>query len=173
MQPVLSKLSRVQDETTASIALSTRLIRGHLDFCHNMQSTLRHGANAGGSDCRLSHDSAVVSAGAVVSERFAALGEHIATLQGMKLDVAQELRGLGERGQHPIRHPRSHHLWGKVRCALPELLRAVMLVISWIGKILGLVHPVANIVGEIAQGVHDFLGNHPSAKHTSSGKHSE
>ena len=97
MQPVLSKLSRVQDETKASIALSTRLIRGHLDFCCNMQSTLQHGANAGGSDCRLSHDSAVVSAGAVVSERFAALGEHIATLQGMILDVAQELRGIGER----------------------------------------------------------------------------
>ena len=154
---ILDKLSRVQDETNNSLEHSAELLRGHLKFCRCVQQMLQHASADGGF--HLSHDSAVVSAGAVVRERLKELGKCIVKLQNKLHDMVQYLQRLGERGKH-LMHLGSHHLWTKIKTELPGILQTVTLIISWIGKIIGFLHPVGSAIDQGAQTVHDFLQHH-------------
>lgn len=126
-----------------------------------MHETLQHAAAA--RDHHLAHDSSVIVAGRMVSESLTALGTHIMAVQRALHDAAQELHDLGKKGQHRIIHPQIHHLWTKIRPVLIDVVKMTMLIISGIGKVLGLFHPIAHIIGEGAGKVHEYLDKHFSS----------
>ncbi|KZT64515.1 hypothetical protein DAEQUDRAFT_814922 [Daedalea quercina L-15889] len=158
IKSLLGKIASVQNETRTSVYLSKSVVRAHWDFCAHMQETLQHAAAE--KDCHLTHDSDVVAAGKVVGTSFTTLGDHVFALHHALSDVANEMRQLGEKAKHHLLHPIKHHVWGKIREVLVEIVKMITLVISGIGQILGLVHPIAGAVGKIAEVVHEFLKKH-------------
>lgn len=158
LAPTLAELSKVQCETETSIELSGRVIRSHGDFCRYMHETLQHAAAE--RDHHLAQDSSVIVAGSVVIDSLTVLGKHVMAVQGALHDVAREFRDLGEKAHHRVKHPLIHHLWKKIWPVLIDVVKMTMLVISCIGKVLGLFHPVASIIGEGAGRVHKYFDEH-------------
>ena len=157
MKATLNKLSTVQCEINTSIELSDLVVQKHRDFCRCMYETLLHAMAA--RDHHLAHDSSVIVAGGMVRESLTALGKHVRKVQEALHDVARELSDLGEKAHH-ISHPLIHRLWTKIRPVLVDVVKITMLVISGIGRVLGLFHPVAHIIGEAAGRVHEYLDKH-------------
>ena len=158
---MLKKLSEVQDETNTSIKLSEQVIQNHRDFCQHMHETLQHAATA--RDHHLVHDSSVIVAGNTVKKTLTELKNHIGTLQDALHDVVQQLRALKKRAGHGVLRQDIYRLWTEIKPVLDkvvEIMRFTMLVISHIGSVLGLFHPVAPVIGTFAGKVHKCLAEY-------------
>ncbi|KAH9929217.1 uncharacterized protein B0H18DRAFT_1117564 [Fomitopsis serialis] len=138
LQGLLDAMSTVQRETNTGLELNAAKVE---------------------EDGHVARDADVVATGQSVRESFSEFCHHIDALQSALHDVAEQIDSIREKGKHWFLHLRWHIVWAKIRESLPEILRAVVQLISHIGKILALVHPVANVITALADAVHAHLSN--------------
>ncbi|KAH9840851.1 uncharacterized protein C8Q71DRAFT_426481 [Rhodofomes roseus] len=153
---VLDAVGSVQTEADAGLALSRKITKSHVLFCGQMARTLRSAASPE-EHGHVSRDADVVATGESVRAAFSEFSAHIGALQDALHGVAEQIDVVKEKGSHWLLHPRTHYVWVKLRESLPVILKTVVQIISHIGKILGLVHPVANIISALADAVHAHL----------------